>query len=203
MPYPPTLTTRREAGRDLPLLVWRLPAPMLAISSAPLGGGLGRHGWIVNATVPMSYDRDDPAAHLTAISAGLGLTGSGIGHLTGVDVALRAGGHDGGVAAWATVGLADPIRAAAPDAPAPRTGTINIIAFLPVRMSDAALVNAVVTVTEAKVQALADRGLDATGTATDAVTIVCPADGAPEAYGGPRSRWGARLARAAHVAVSG
>jgi adenosylcobinamide hydrolase len=203
MPYPPTLTTRREAGRDLPLLVWRLPAPMLAISSAPLGGGLGRHGWIVNATVPMSYDRDDPAAHLTAMSVGLGLTGSGIGHLTGVDVARRADGHDGGVAVWATVGLADPIRAAAPDAPAPRTGTINIIAFLPVRMSEAALVNAVVTVTEAKVQALADRGLDATGTATDAVTIVCPADGPSEAYGGPRSRWGAPLARAAYVAVSG
>jgi adenosylcobinamide hydrolase len=202
MPRPPTLTNRIEGGRDLPLLVWRFPAPLLAISSAPLGGGIGPRGWVVNATVPMSYDRDDPDAHLAELAAGLGLGGPGIGHLTGVDVARRVEATDGGVTVWATVGLGGPIKAAAPDEAAPRAGTINIIACLPVRMSDAALVNAVATVTEAKVQALAGRGLDATGTATDAVTILCPTDGPPEAYGGPRSRWGAPLARAAYVAVS-
>ena len=39
-----------------------------------------------------------------------------------------------------------------------------------------------------------------TGTATDAVCIACPDEGAPHAFGGPRSLWGARLARAVHAA---
>ncbi len=69
------------------------------------------------------------------------------------------------------------------------------------RLSDAALVNAVATITEAKAQALWELGLAATGTATDAVTVLCPVDGPAEPYGGPLSAWGAPLARAAHRAV--
>jgi adenosylcobinamide amidohydrolase len=80
-------------------------------------------------------------------------------------------------------------------------GTINLIVVLPVRLSDAALVNAVATATEAKAQALHDLGLDATGTATDAIAVACPAHGAPEPFGGPRSRWGGCLARAVYAAV--
>jgi adenosylcobinamide amidohydrolase len=76
------------------------------------------------------------------------------------------------------------------------------LAVVPARLSDAALVNAVATATEAKVQALADLGFDATGTATDAVTIACPPAGPPAAFGGPRSRWGAPLARAVHAALT-
>jgi adenosylcobinamide hydrolase len=84
--------------------------------------------------------------------------------------------------------------------PAP-PGTINIVAVLPERLSDAALVNAVVTLTEAKTQALFDAGLDATGTATDAVCILCPTTGPIAAFGGPRSPVGSRLARAVYAAV--
>ncbi len=94
--------------------MWRLPTPALAISSAVLGGGIGECRWIVNATVPMSYDRDDPAAHLAEIAAGLALTGPGVGLLTGVDVADVVAAEDGGVRLWATVGLGAPIQAAAP-----------------------------------------------------------------------------------------
>ena len=72
---------------------------------------------------------------------------------------------------------------------------------MPARLGDAALVNAVATATEAKAQALRELGIAATGTATDAVTVLCPPTGPVEAYGGPRSRWGARLARAVHEAV--
>jgi len=202
VPYQPLLTTRPEGGRDVPLLVWRLPAPMLAVSSAPLGGGIGPREWVLNATVPMSYARADPDAHLLSLATDLGLRGPGVGHLTGVDVARRVHAVDDGAVVWATVGLGAPIRAAACAAPcADGPGTINVIAFLPVRLSEAALVNAVITVTEAKVQALAARGLAATGTSTDAVTVLCPRSGPAERYGGPRSRWGAPLARAAYTAV--
>jgi adenosylcobinamide amidohydrolase len=199
----PFSTHRAEAGRDLPLLVWRLPAPALAISSAALGGGLGERRWIVNATVPMSYDRDDPAVHLAEIAAGLGLTGPGVGLLTAVDVADVVTAAEGGVRVWATVGLGAPVQAAAPHVgPAPaHAGTVNVVAWLPCRLSAAALVNAVATVTEAKTQAIRELGLAATGTATDAVCLLCPPDGPEAAYGGPRSTWGEPLARAAHRAV--
>ena len=80
-------------------------------------------------------------------------------------------------------------------------GTVNIVVWVPERLGDGALINAVATATEAKTQALGELGLAATGTATDAVCVLCPLDGPVAAYGGPRSRWGAPLARAVHRAV--
>ncbi|MFG1742254.1 adenosylcobinamide amidohydrolase [Micromonospora chalcea] len=207
----PFLTTRSEAGWDIPLLVWRAERPLLAVGSAPLGGGIGVRGWVLNATVPMSYHRDDPAAHLAELADGLDLGGPGVGLLTGVDVTEVVRRTDGGVRVWATVGLGTPVWAAAPEPslpaapepapPAQRVGTVNIVAYVPERLGDAALVNAVATATEAKAQAIWELGLPATGTPTDAVTVLCPADGDPAPYGGPRSAWGAPLARAVHAAV--
>ncbi|GAA5197023.1 adenosylcobinamide amidohydrolase [Rugosimonospora acidiphila] len=201
-----------EAGADLPVLVWRFDPPALMISSGSLGGGIGTRHWIVNATVPMRYDRDDPDVHLTEVATGLGLgTAPGVGLLTGLDVNRMVDASDGGVSVTATVGLGLPCWAAAPEVeapgptppvrPRPPVGTVNIVAWVPVRLSPGALVNAVATVTEAKAQAIWRAGIEATGTCTDAVCVACPADGTAEPYGGPRSVWGARLARASYGAV--
>ncbi len=38
--------------------------------------------------------------------------------------------------------------------------------------------------------------------ATDAVCVACPEDGRSNDFGGPRSIWGSRLARAVHTAVA-
>jgi len=195
---------RREGSQDLPVLVWRLPAPMRAVASAPHGGGVGVRRWVMNAQVPPSYGRRDPDHHLNKLAISLGLPGRGVGMLTAAQVRQARGGFDGGVEVLATVGLSHPILAAAPDdarAAALVAGTINIVATVPEKLTDAALVNAVATVTEAKTQALLDAGLNATGTATDAVCILCPDDGRMATFGGPRSTWGARLARAVHAAV--
>lgn len=195
---------RREGSHDLPVLVWRLPAPMRAVASAPHGGGVGVRRWVMNAQVPPSYGRRDPDHHLNKLAISLGLPGRGVGMLTAAQVRQARGGFDGGVDVLATVGLSHPILAAAPDdarAAALVAGTINIVAMVPEKLTDAALVNAVATVTEAKTQALLDAGLNATGTATDAVCILCPDDGRMATFGGPRSMWGARLARAVHAAV--
>jgi len=260
----PELRTRAEHGSEVPLLLWRLPRTYRSISSGPLGGGLGAAEWVLNCTVPMSYDRRDPDVHLREIAAGCGLTGPGLGLLTGVDVGQWVGAEDGEVHCWATVGLGAPAWAAAPDgdlrrlrganpdapvaapdgarpptepgrgggaaphpatepgrteAPHPATvtsrpdadphgaaassrpGTVNLVIVVPARLSDAALVNAVGTATEAKAQALWELGLHATGTASDAVSVLCPTDGVAEPYGGPRSLWGARLAQTVHGAV--
>ena len=200
-----TLRSRREGGRDLPLIVWRWPAPLRVVASAPHGGGLGVRRWVLNAQVPASYGRRDPDRHLAHLAVSLGLPGRGVGMLTAADVRAYASTTDGGVEVTATVGLGHPTLAAAPEEecrrPADLVGTINLVAALPERLTDAALVNAVATATEAKAQALFDLGLRATGTATDAVCVACPTDGRPSDFGGPRSAWGSRLARAVHAAV--
>lgn len=179
---------------------------MQSIASSPLGGGLGLRHWVVNVGVPSSYDRRDPDRHLRELAAAAGLADAGVGMLTAADVGAVRFGHDGDVEVAATVGLGTLTWAAAPEpaveVAAPAAGTINVVAFVPRRLSDAALVNAVATATEAKAQALWDAGVAATGTATDAVCIACPATGVPASFGGPRSRWGSRLARAVHEAVS-
>ena len=198
----PSLTYRREGGHDVPLLLWRFPEPLSAASTAVHGGGVGGREWVINASVPMSYAREDPEAHLAELAAGLGLHTPGIGLLTGVNVADLVSAADDGVHVHATVGLGAPIPAAAPpETGTPPVGTVNIVVWVPQRLADGALLNALTTATEAKTQALADLGLTATGTATDAVAVLCPRTGPVAAYGGPRSRWGAPLARAVHRAV--
>lgn len=189
--------------QDRPVLVWQCARPWLAISSAPRGGGIGLRDWVLNATVQTDYDHPDPAAHVGEMAAGLGLSGEGVGLLTAVDVRHEGTATDGGVRASVTTGANAPIWAAAPaEARAWAPGTINAVCWSPVRLSEAALVNAVATVAEAKAQALGEAGIPGTGTVTDATAVLCPADGAAEAYGGPRSRVGAALARAVHAAVT-
>ena len=205
---------RVESGASLPLLVWRLDPPRRVLSSAPVGGGLGPRSWIVNAQVVSGYARTDLEvhAHELAAVAALGPDDAdrrGVTLFTAADVGSWHSVVDGGVRADATVGVRVPVWAAAPaepglDAgPGAGAGTINIVAFLPVAFDDAALVNTVATVTEAKTQALLECGVDGSGTATDAVCLVNPptlgAD--PVRFGGPRSEWGSRLARAVHGAV--
>lgn len=196
---------RREGARELPVLVLRFPAPMRAVASSPHGGGLGPRRWVVNAQVSPGYARRDPDHHLNKLAVSLGLPGRGVGFLTAADVRHGTTGYDGGVEVTATVGLDHGILAAAPPettpAPVGLAGTINLIAVVPERLSDAALVNAMGTVTEAKTQAIGEAGFEATGTATDAVCILCPDDGRPHRFCGTRSLWGSRLARAVHTAV--
>jgi adenosylcobinamide amidohydrolase len=190
-------------------LVWRLGAPMRVASTAPVGGGIGLRVWVLNMQVPEGYARRDTEAHVAEVAAFLGLAGVGVGMLTAADVGrVSVSDDEPGVRVEATVGLRLPVWAAAPDDARAREtarvpGTINIVAFVPVCHSDAALANLLCTVTEAKAQALADGRIQGTGTASDAVTVVCPSSGPVEPFGGPRSKYGAPLARAVYSALHG
>jgi adenosylcobinamide hydrolase len=197
------LQTHTTTDRTRPVLVWRSPRPVLAISSGAFGGGMGLRSWIVNAEVPKGYDRIDLADHAAELKHELELTGDGVVLLTAASVDRHAVAEDAEVVATATVGLTTPTWAAAPDGDAGewQPGTINVVAWVPVRLSLAAMVGAVGTVTEAKAQALTEAGVPGSGTASDAVCIACPAEGPVETFAGVRSEWGARLARAAHAAV--
>ncbi|MFA3875504.1 adenosylcobinamide amidohydrolase [Streptomyces sp. MMCC 100] len=203
----PEHLTRVEDGERLHALLWRPGPGWRMVSSAVLGGGLAERAWVLNAQVAHGYRRTDPARHLAGLARAAGARGPGVGLMTAADVSAHGRARDGGAEAVATAGVsvrgwaAGPEEGAAGVAP---PGTINIVAALPVALSDAALVNAVMTATEAKVQALLDAGLDCSGTPTDAVCVAArtPGDGAEvHAFAGPRSEWGARLARAVHRAV--
>jgi adenosylcobinamide amidohydrolase len=195
---------RDDGAVHRPVLVWRFAEPVRAVATTVLGGGLGERTWALNAEVSSDYRHDDPAAHAASIADELALEpGAGVAFLTAARVLDVISSGDGGVRCDATVGISAPTWAAAADGSWSRwqPGTINVVCWVPAALSDAALVNAIVTVAEAKAQALVEAGVPGTGTASDAVAVCCPTGGA-EQYGGPRSTWGARLARAVHNAVS-
>jgi adenosylcobinamide amidohydrolase len=199
------LNWRAEDGLRLPMALWHPGPGYRMISTGVLGGGLGPREWVLNAQVPAAYARTDPIEHLRELARGLHLTGPGIGLLTAAQVTDLVQRQDEGVQAAATVGLRVPTWAASPPGHGDPelAGTINVIVAVPVPLTDAAFVNAVVTATEAKSQAVLDAGFAGTGTATDAVCVAAPAHAQDreEEFAGPRSVWGARIARAVHAAV--
>jgi adenosylcobinamide amidohydrolase len=190
-------------------LLATLDAPHRCLSSAVLGGGLSTARHWLNLQVPHDYARTDPEAHLAEVALANDLeAGEVIGMLTAADVRAGVRRDRGPVSAVATVGIGQPLAAAGRrPRPLPRIGTIN--AFVVVRhgLTDAALVTAVQTATEAKTQALADAGVralnhhgPATGTATDAICVATPPDG-DVAFAGPATAIGAAIAHAVHGAV--
>ena len=191
------------AGEHRGVLVWRWGTPMSVLSSASVGGGPGVAEWVLNIGVGSDYDRIDLSEHAGEVAAELGLRGAGVAMFTAVDLSRRQRRVSGGVVVDATVGISHPTWAAGTLATeAPEVGgTINLVVQLPVGLDPGAAVNAVITATEAKAQALATRGVPGTGTATDAVTIVWPAGAAAERFAGPRSRWGTEIAQAVYQAV--
>ncbi|MEV0454162.1 adenosylcobinamide amidohydrolase [Catellatospora methionotrophica] len=223
------LVPHEDESGAWPALVWQAGDDWQMISSAVLGGGMGPRAWVLNAQVGHGYTRLDPERHLAEIAQRHGLTGPGVGLMTAARVTEAGFATDGGAEALVTAGIgvsgwaAQPPDAAArpadPGAHAPvrspdpgadaqspggaafAPGTINIMVAVPVALSPAALVNAVATATEAKVQALRDAGFDASGTPTDAVCVAARAAGEQERFAGPRSAWGSRLARAVHAAT--
>jgi adenosylcobinamide hydrolase len=171
------------------------------LSSAVLGGGLGWVRTWLDLEVALPYTRTDPDDHLVDESGDL--AGPVVGMLTAAPVARFRQAEVGGAQAVATVGVGHAL-AAVGSRPrrAPAAGTINLLVVVDQPLTDAGLVGAVQTAVEAKAQALAaarvpaanDAGY-ATGTATDAVCIACPAGGRVP-FAGPVTRVGADLARA-------
>lgn len=213
----PVLHHRVEEGSPLASLFWEAGPGWQMAASSVLGGGLGPRSFVLNAQVADGYQRMDPHNHLSEIAADAGGTGDGVGMMTAADVTAFGSATDGGVEAIATVGIGRPIWAAdrteldearlGSPSYAYQPGTINIVVALPALLSDSALVNTVTTATEAKVQAVLEAGYPGTGTASDALCVASAlphsttAGRSPESFGGPRSRWGARIARAVYAAI--
>ncbi|MCY3662188.1 MAG: adenosylcobinamide amidohydrolase [bacterium] len=202
---------RMVAAAPRGALIWRWPLAVEALSSAAVGGGRSRLGWVVNVGVDSDYGRTDLADHAAEVASGLGLAGQGVALFTAAAVDRCTRSVADGVTVHATVGVSHPTWAspagltaaggAGTGSGSPQVGTINLVIQVPVALEGGAAVNAVITATEAKTQALVEAGVNGTGTATDAVVVVWPSGATPERFAGPRSPWGSRIARCAHDAV--
>lgn len=184
---------------------------MTTVSSSFFGGGFRRSRHILNAYVPLNYCSDTPADDLRAIGARHGITEPFVGLLTAVPMRkarmafVESDGLRAGVVATAGVGNATSAGVSQPYESTP--GTINIIVLLDARLTRAALLNAVITVTEAKTAVLHAMGVrtpdgaPATGTSTDTVTLAMTGQGAMQPYAGPATTVGWLMAKAVRQAV--
>ncbi len=99
--------------------------------------------------------------------------------------------RDATVASAITAGLGNVVASGLSQPTHCLPGTINIIVLIDANLVVDAMVNAVITATEAKTGVLMELGIrtaegyPATGTSTDAIVIACTGQGAPVPYAGP------------------
>jgi adenosylcobinamide amidohydrolase len=144
--------------------------PLMVLSSAVVGGGLGYARAIVNLHVHKHYPWGDAELRLDAFAARRLLPAPRVGLLTAAwteraEVAVESAA---GLSALVvtTVGLGNVVAAGWSPAAATPPGTINTIVIVDADVEPAALVNLALTVTEVKTLVLGAAGLTAARSAT-------------------------------------
>ncbi len=177
----PGLTLSRQERH----LLLQSPVPMDSLSSAIHGGGMRKIDRVANIYVDWQYECHDPEKDVARLfeewdytqesTAGL-LTAVRLGHAA----ILEESGKDASLFCCTTAGISNGARAGSERTTFPvyQPGTINIMLMIDARLTQAAMVNAIITAVEAKTAALADmgicdaeNGLIATGTTTDAIVL--------------------------------
>ncbi|MEW5960971.1 MAG: adenosylcobinamide amidohydrolase [Chloroflexota bacterium] len=170
------------------------------LASAVVGGGFSRTRFIINRHVDKNYHHHDPVSDLHEFARWSGIHEPFVGlmtaaYLDGVQTATLR--HKSlAVTVVLTAGLSNPTSAGLSPAVVLTPGTINIILLVDGRLSPAAMVNGVITVTEAKADVLRQRGVltpegdVATGTSTDSVVVACTSRGTELPYAGPATTVG-------------
>jgi iron complex transport system ATP-binding protein len=165
----------------------------------------------VNLHVALDDPCTDPSALFGAYARAQSVPEPYVGLLTGAWTERATVGEESGAGirtlAVATVGLSN--RVAAGRAPVTQWthGTINTIVVVDADPEPAALVNAVMTVTEVKALLLNEAGVrDAaggavSGTSSDAIVIAATGRGPRVQFGGPVSEMGWSIARAVGAAL--
>ena len=201
--------------RDDQALIVHSETPMYILSSAVVGGGFIHARFILNRHVSKHYDHPDPARDLRAFAHARGIREPFVGLMTAVylhraqvitlvedDVRLSLV-MTAGFSNVTAAGLSPPVREHGPTPP----GTINLILLIHGELTPAAMVNAVITATEAKTHTLLQWQLPspgghlATGTSTDAVVVACTGQGPRMPYAGPATPIGHLIARAVRQAL--
>ena len=165
-------------------------APLRILSSAVLGGGLGYCHSLLNLRVDKDAPPPWPPAEETLSQRALQLnlpdpvagmmTAASMQSLSDAHARIPTDSGDLSVSCWVTCGLSNLLRAGDPVVVAPRAGTINIVLFISQPLTDTALTEALIMLTEAKVTAIRDAGLvspvsglPASGTGTDSHAVLC------------------------------
>jgi adenosylcobinamide amidohydrolase len=183
-------------------IVIKSAEPLESLSSAVYGGGFAFADRFVNWKVPLSYNCSDPVHDIGTMLDRWGYSRNAtVGLMTAAKLThasiVEAEGDRFSIVCCTTAGVGNAARAgtARPVFPAYTAGTINSIVLIDGRMTSSAMVNAVITATEAKAAALSDLGvidpyneLVATGTTTDTIVI---AANQSEHYGGVHAYAGA------------
>ncbi|OLC15636.1 MAG: hypothetical protein AUH29_07175 [Candidatus Rokubacteria bacterium 13_1_40CM_69_27] len=200
-----------ELEIDREAVVVQARRPLHVVASAPLGGGVGEARAIVNVHVAKSFRCEETERVLADFVRRRDIASPYVGLLTAAwteKAEVATATADGLTAvALVTVGLSNAIGAGRGAAAVWTPSTINTIVLVDAAPGPAALVNLVITATEAKTLALAeaqvraaDGGL-ASGTSTDAVVVAATGHGRDCRFGGPASGLGAVAARAVKSAL--
>lgn len=189
------------------------------LNSSVLGGGFRESKWIINLQVKKGYDGENPREDLVGFAEKAGLDPQKTaGMMTAAQVAdvgiswERDG--DLTVMSLVTAGVSNALAAGGrfvlqegktEGMPA---GTINTIVLIDGNLTEAAMVNAVITLTEAKALVLQDlkvkdvfSGEPASGTSTDAVIVAVTGRGDSLPYAGSATRVGGMIGRTVRKAA--
>lgn len=163
------------------------PQPCQILSSAVLNGGLSQVRSLLNLRVDKHAPPPWPPAKQTLSEAAalLQLPGPIAGMMTAASMQSlgesQASWQGIDVRCWITAGLSNLRRAGDQADLAPRAGTINIALHINQPLTPAAMAEALILLTEAKVTAIHDAGLlspvsdlPASGTGTDSHAVLCP-----------------------------
>lgn len=200
-----------EVAIDSEAVVVTAREPLTVLSSAFVGGGLAEARAIVNLHVRKNIGEAETDGLLPRFVERRAIRGPWVGLLTSAwtenAVVAEAAGSGMTALAVATVGLSNRITAGRTPLSVWAPSTINTVVVVDGAPEPAALVNAVMTVTEVKTSLLASVGLRcddggvASGTSTDAVVVAATGRGARCRFGGPISDLGWVIARATREAL--
>lgn len=188
--------------------------PLKVLGSAVLGGNLRWARYIINHSVDKNYQGSNPEQDLKQVAERLQLGHDVLGMMTAVSVThtVLSNGRQKelSVATLCTAGIGNPGVAGLPIKKVSgkyQPGTINLILLIDGDLTDSAMVNAIITATEAKTRALFNAkislpsGERITGTTTDAIVVACTGRGEPLPYAGTATDLGYLIGRTVYKAV--
>ena len=198
-------------------LLLKSPVSLTTVSSATWGGGMQKGTHFVNWRVPLSYRCEDPHQLMKEQIEKWGYPLEGtLGFQTAAKLAHGAIAEEEGdqyrLFCCVTAGTGNSARAGKKRETfsAYECNTINIFLLIDGHLTPSAMVNAIITATEAKVAALQDLGIKdeegelATGTTTDAIVIGVsqnPAYPRPHLFAGAATTIGNGIGRLVYETV--
>ncbi|WP_256757024.1 adenosylcobinamide amidohydrolase [Cohnella sp. WQ 127256] len=188
------------------------------LSNAPFNGGLSSGNRFVNWKVPINYDCTDPVSMMQAELKKWGYhSASAIGLQTAAHIThtsfYEENGDEFKILVCASAGTGNAVRGGLERETfsAYMPGTVNIMIVIDGRMTSSAMVNAVISATEAKSSAFEalnirdhSHGCIATGTSTDAVLVAVSQSASYEhthRYAGAATTIGNAISRLVYEAV--